>query len=94
MGMYVHIDVEPTIDAKISKVKAWANYVDHHGESHAFTVYEDKIINPEYSDSRTIEHWLITTFANMSSAVASAMLGRLARDQLLVIPPVSEQPIS
>lgn len=91
MGMYLHIDIQPTNDVNHSMVQAWANYVDHNGKAHIFKIFNDQVVNKEYSDARPIEHWVISTMANISSAVSSAMTGQIVRGEVLLIPSESEQ---
>lgn len=91
MGMYLHIHIQPTKDVNHSMVQAWANYVDHNGKAHIFKIFNDQVVNKEYSDARPIEFWVISTLANISSSVSSAMVNRVVRGKTLLIPSESEQ---
>lgn len=91
MGMYLHIHVNPGLDQDTSMVEVWANYVDPQGKPHPFDVFKDVIPLKEYSEQRAIEQWVTMAMTHVSSAVASAMLGNLARGTLLLIPPAKPE---
>lgn len=94
MGMYLHVNVCPAINVNTAEVEVWANYVDPEGKSHPFEVFKHVIPLRDYSEQRAVEQWVTMVMTNVASAVASAMLGNLARGSLLLIPPAKENVIS
>jgi hypothetical protein len=92
MGMYLHIDTNPSYKAGEGKLYVYAIHVDDEGEMSRAVAYDDTFLNNDWTEGSRIELWVVATLRNILTSVESSMFTRLVDgEEKLTLKPVEHK---
>ena len=89
MGMYLHIDADPTYKAGEGKLSVLANYINGDGDIQKVIIYEGPFLNNDWVQDQRIELWTVSTVRNLLTMIESSLFTRMVEgEEKLTLGPV------